>query len=310
MPFRLLSVALALLPCTAQAARVSPSASSASSVYPDEGGVSYDASKVSDGKVATAWVEGDAGSGLNSWVQLDLGGEKRIQRIKAWAGLWSSGDYWKRANRPKEIQFEYSDGSKDIFNLKDEMTAQEFTLPQVRTTRFVKARLRGIYDGTTWLDTAISELQVFDATADIATPIIRAVLASSTLKADADSSYAGLHTVDGIVDSMWCEGNKEGDGTKEWLEFQFSAPHSVSHLTLINGIGTSMPVWMKANRATAATLTFADGSSAPIAIKNSVMSQSIEFPAKNTTKVRVTFDTVVKGKEYNDLCISEASFAR
>jgi hypothetical protein len=39
-----------------------------------------------------------------------------------------------------------------------------------------------------------------------------------------------------------------------------------------------------------------------------MMDQVIEFPAKSTTKVRLTIDEVRKGKEFNDLCISEAVF--
>ena len=38
------------------------------------------------------------------------------------------------------------------------------------------------------------------------------------------------------------------------------------------------------------------------------MKQTLSFPTKPTSKVRVTFTEVKKGKEFNDLCISEAVF--
>jgi len=297
-----------LFSTSAFAGKLTPAAVSASSNYPEEGGISYTPERLSDGKVSTSWVEGDKGSGLGAWTEIDLGGEKSVQKVKIWGGLWYSADYWKRANRPKEIEFEYSDGSKDTFTLKDEMKVQEFVLPAVRKTSKVKLKIRGIYDGTTWLDTAISEVQFFDTEADGAIGV-RAVTSSSTLPADADGNYDPNNASDGINDTMWCEGNKAGDGTGDWLEFQLPSSQSVSKLTLINGIGTSMPFWMKANRATAATLTFSDGSTEAIAIKNSMLSQTISFPAHTTSKVRISFTTVAKGKEFNDLCISEAAFS-
>ncbi len=307
LSFAVVSV-LCLFSGSAMAAKLVPTSVAASSNYPDEGGISYAADRIGDGKVSTAWVEGDSGSGLGSWITADFGGEKSLQKVKVWGGLWYSSDYWKRANRPKQIEFEYSDGSKDTFELKNEMKPQEFVLSSPRKTSSVKIKVRAVHDGTTWLDTAISEVQFFDASPDTQAAV-RAITSSSTLPADADGNYDPLNTSDGINDSMWCEGNKAGDGTGEWLEFQLASTQSVSKLTLINGIATSMPFWMKANRATQATLAFSDGSSEVVAVKNSMMSQTISFPAHSTSKVKVTFSGVAKGKEFNDLCISEASFS-
>ncbi len=38
------------------------------------------------------------------------------------------------------------------------------------------------------------------------------------------------------------------------------------------------------------------------------MKQTISFPEHETSKVRITFTEVYKGKEFNDLCVSEAYF--
>jgi hypothetical protein len=115
--------------------------------------------------------------------------------------------------------------------------------------------------------------------------------------------------MDGIIDSMWCEGNNAGDGVQEWVDFDFGSAREVSKFSLINGVGSSIGTWMKANRAGSATLTFSDGSTETIAIKNTAMPQTVSFPAHTTSKVRVTFTEVTRGKEYNDLCMSEAAFS-
>ncbi len=302
-------VAALLLLCTPSfAGRLTPAGVTASSTYPEENGIAYDAARLTDGKLSTAWVEGETGGGLGSWVEVDLGAPKKVHEIRLYAGMWYSGDYWARGNRPKEVEISYADGTKDVFALKNEMKAQRFVLPSPKTTNTVRIKLKGVYDGSTWLDTSISEIQVFDAETD-GRSVARAVTASSTLPSDTDGSYEPANVQDGLTDSMWCEANRDGDGTGEWLSYEFGAPTSVSKLTVVNGIGTSMSFWMKANRATAATLQFADGSTESLVLKNSMLSQAITFPAHNTTSAKLSFTTVAKGKEFNDLCISEAAFS-
>ena len=105
-----------------------------------------------------------------------------------------------------------------------------------------------------------------------------------------------------------CDSNSDGNGEGEWLEFQFKEAKKVSMLGLVNGIGGSIKYWMKGNRVTSATLSFDDGSTQTVAVKNTMLPQMISITPKTTSKVKLTFDAVVQGKEYNDLCISEAYF--
>jgi hypothetical protein len=301
----LLAVA-ALVPSAAVAARVTPAGVTASSHYPEEDGATYDADHVTDGKLGTAWVEGDQGGGLGAWVELDLGGTKTVRSVKIWGGMEYSHDYWARGNRPKDVEVSFSDGSKQTFTLTDDMKGQEFVLPAAKSTSVVRVKIRSIYDGTTWLDTAISEVQVFDDSDGARIPVSR-MTASSTLAADNDGNYDPSNVGDGLADSMWCEGNKSGDGTGDWLMFDFGTSRTVSSLSLVNGIATPS-MWMKANRAGTATLTFSDGTTADVTLKNVMLPQTVSFPEKSTSTVKVTFGSVVKGKEFNDLCVSEAYF--
>ena len=293
-------------PVVAHAARVVPAKVSASSAYPEENGISYQPDRTTDAKATSAWVEGEQGSGLGSWIEYDLGDAKTIAKVRVWGGLWYSTDYWGRANRPRDLEISFSDGSKQVVTLKDEMKAQEFILPAAVKTSVVRLKVKSIYDGNTWLDTAISEVQLFDTEPETVTT--RAVLASSTLAPDGDGNYDPKNAVDGLNDSMWCEGDKAGDGTGAWLEVDLGAKTTVSNLVIVNGIGSSLPVWMKANRAGTATLTFSDGATESLTLKNSMMPQTLTFPAHSTSKVKVTFSGIVNGKEYNDLCMSELRF--
>ena len=295
-----------LAPWSAFAAGLKPASVTASSSYPPEDGTSYDASQVIDGKASTSWVEGDPGNGLGAWVEFDLGGAKTITRLRVWGAIWYSTDFWERAGRPKELELKFADGSTVKMPMSDEMKPQDFTLPKPTSTTSLRVRISAAYNGTTWSDTAISEIQVFDAATT--GPSVAAVTASSEAPADADGYYYASNVVDGLPDTMWCEGNKASDGTGEHLEIRFSGSQAISKVTVVNGIGGSLAAWMKGNRTTAALLTFSDGGSERVTIKNSMLPQVISFPSHTTSSVKVTFETIVKGKEYDDLCISEAYF--
>lgn len=305
----LAAVALAALiaPGAASAARVKVAAVTASSSYPSDENANYEPKNLTDGKSGTSWVEGDQGGGLGSWVELDLGGSKTVKRIQVWGGMWYSSEYWARGNRPKALEVKFSDGTVTELAMSDTQAVQVLDLPKAVSTTNIRFKVKSVYNGSTWQDTAISEIQVFDdGPADDVRP--NTIVASTTAPADGDGNYEAMNVADGLVDTMWCEGSKDGDGTNETLTLDFGSQQSVSKLNLVNGMGTSMSMFMKANKATAATLTFSDGSTAPVTIKASVMPQVVTFPAKTTSSVKITFTGISKGKEFNDLCISEAYF--
>lgn len=303
--FSVLIASILALP--AEAKPVKADALSASSSYPDEEGVSYDVKHIGDRKQSTVWVEGEKGSGLGSWVQMDFNEAKTLSGLRIWNGNWFSADFWTRHNRMKDIEIEFSDGTKIEMTLKDEMKPEDVRFPKAVTTTSVKIRFKTVYSGSTFNDTCISEIQLLDgAPDDFITP--SSYKASSVYPSDADGNYDPMNLADGLMDSMWCEGSKDGDGVGEWLEFNFDGPRSVSKLRLNNGNAFSLSDNAKANRATTGTLSFDDGSTQEVKFKPMMTTQTVEFTAKTTSKVRLTFTAVARGSEYNDLCISEAAF--
>lgn len=296
-----------LVGSVAHAGAAKVAAIDASSTEPPADGVSYEAKNLADGKQSTAWFEGEEGSGLGAHFTLDLGGDKTITGLQVWNGYWYSYDFWERHNRAKEIEVTLSDDSKHTFTLKDEMKPEIVTFDKPVTTSSVKVKIKQIHRGNTFNDTGISEVQVLTAESGGAVSA-KGFSASSTYPADGDGDYEPDNIADGILDSMWCEGSKDGDGTGEWLEVDFGASKPVSKLRINNGNAFSFGMFMKANHARQVQLTFSDGSSETVALKGSFMEQTVSFPARNTSKVRLTFVEVKKGKEFNDLCVSEATF--
>jgi hypothetical protein len=291
---------------TAVATPIKIASVSASSSFPPERGVTYEARQVADGKQGSAWVEGDSGSGLGSWVEVDLGSEKHLDRMKIWGGLWYSPEYWARANRPKDLEIKFSDGSVEMVTLDDEMVAQTVSFEHSVTTSTVRVRVKSIYKGSTWHDTAISEMQFFDAKSGSDAEVTGAS-SSSQAETDRDGSYAVENAYDGVTDSMWCEGDA-GDGTGEWLKFDFPSTRTISSLNFVNGVGSSFAIWMKANRSKSLTLSFSNGAKTTVKVRNVMLPQTVTFDPVETSYVKVTINEVLKGAKYNDLCISEASF--
>lgn len=298
---------LSLFATVAEAKNLKPESISASSTYPADENVNYETTNLTDLKASTVWAEGAEGSGLGSFLVVELGGEKTVTGARLWNGNWYTSDFWQRHSRIKDLEVEFSDGSVEKFTLKDEKLPEVIRFSKPVKTSSVKFKIKSVYSGNTYNDTCVSEVQVFDdEPADFVKPA--AYKASSVYPEDADGNYNPSNLEDGLVDSMWCEANKAGDGVGEWIEMSFPAATSVSKLRLRNGNGYNMSFFMKANSATAATLTFSDGKTEKIVIKATVAEQTVEFPAHTTTKVKITFDEIRKGKEFNDLCISEAVF--
>ena len=114
----------------------------ASSTYTEEG--NYNASRVMDGKQGTSWVEGEEGSGLGSFVELTLDGEQTLSGIRVWGGDWYSEEYWSRANRPKDLELTFSDGSTEKITLEDAFKSQVFTFSKPVKTTSVKIKVNSI----------------------------------------------------------------------------------------------------------------------------------------------------------------------
>lgn len=303
----MLLAALVALP-TADAAPVPISSVTAKSQY-SVGSVTYPATNVKD-KKSKPWFEGDPGSGVGSWIEVDLGATKTVTKLAVFAGDWQSGTSWKQANRPKELEVKWSDGTTEVWTLVDEMRMQVFTPSSPKSTSTIRLKVNQIFNGSAFPDTAISELMVWDDTAD-PNPSIRQVTASSEAPADADGSYVAAQAADGIQDTFWCEGNKTGDGTGETLEFVFDKAVTVSSASVISGMCCDIAGIGKGNGATRVTLTFSDGSSQTADIKRSVVANKIAIsPPRTTSSVKLRIDTVVKGTDFDDACISEVSFAR
>ena len=194
--------------------------------------------------------------------------------------------------------------------MNDEWRIQTFTPSSPKSTSSVRLKINSLHNGTAFPDTAISEILVFDDQTGSEAEV-KAVNASSEFPSDNDGSYFAFQAADGVRDTMWCEGNKDGDGVGEWVEFDLGSATRVSGMKICAGMCASMDIHKKGNAPTSVTIDFGDGSTQQASLKDFPLPQTVKFSAPHTTsKVKIKIDAVRKGSEYDDACISEVSFTR
>jgi hypothetical protein len=262
----------------------------------------YDAANLGDGKVQKAWVEGESGAGLGAWALADLGGTQNVSGVTVWGGSWADAEAHAHYARPKVLIVEFSDGKTEELTLDDAYRAQFLPFKAAHATSSLKFKIKAVHNGK-GPDTALSEIWIHDTV-----PAKDARVASATASSTYSESYDAFNAADGALDAIWCEGDSAGDGTNSWLEVTFAQPTSISSMAARIGVAYSFPFFMKSNRPTTATLTFADGSTSQVTFADKPAEQVLTFPERTTSKVRITLTGVKKGSEFNDLCLADVAF--
>lgn len=131
----------------------------ATSVY--SGKYSYLPALVRDGDLTTAWVEGVSGQGEGESITIWFDDACRLSGFSVSAGYHKTASLYEKNSRPKEIELAFSDGSSCRVTLEDRMAQQTVTLSAPVDTMSLTIKILSVYPGTTYTDTAISEIVPF-----------------------------------------------------------------------------------------------------------------------------------------------------
>lgn len=139
-------------------------ASASSTLKPSNIG-NYNASKAIDGDPNTPWVEGAEGLGIGEWLKIELSQASTVSSIRIINGynFTSSdkiGERFYKNGRVKTATLEFSNGSRQKIQLKDNNKWQSFDLGGVKTSS-IRIVIDAAYKGTEWDDVCISEIEVF-----------------------------------------------------------------------------------------------------------------------------------------------------
>lgn len=289
----------------------------ASSTLATKDGESYTEDQLQDAKAGAYWAEGLPSAGMGTVLTVTFDGEVEFASMEIWNGCWQTADLWKRLYRVKDIELKFPDNSYERITVPDGQKKQVVALKTPKKTNLVRIVIKSVYSGTTFQDTAISELKFFDPGPRAEVTGLTAK-ASSELPAEADNldkqAYAAAKAVDGFVDTYWCE-NKQGKGEPghgvgEWLQVHLPSATPVSTMRVAIGNGFDEKSHKQNSRPVSVRAEFSDGTSRQIQLEDRPGLQDVPLGGKTLSWVKLTVEKVAEGTRWNDTAIAEVQFVR
>ncbi|MBC8103644.1 MAG: hypothetical protein H7Z41_13790 [Cytophagales bacterium] len=143
----------------------------ASSALPGSG-TAYGAKNAFDGKVPTAWIEGADGDGVGQWVEYtlrdrsELSQNPSVNALAIFNGYRKSRDLWRKNGRVRRLRMSVNGKPWGEIALVDSFAYQKvnvkpFPIPSKRRSVVVRFTIASVYRGTTYRDTALSEIEFY-----------------------------------------------------------------------------------------------------------------------------------------------------
>ena len=120
----------------------------------------YGPEQMIDGRLDTAWVEGKSGNGEGEWVLVDFGSSRHISALEIYNGYHKNADLFRKNNRIRDLEIVFSDGRSQIATLADRAGPQTINVGADINAEWVQIKIRSVYEGTRYRDTAITELRI------------------------------------------------------------------------------------------------------------------------------------------------------
>ncbi len=141
-----------------KASRIMFSDATASSVYSELNGFSYPATNAIQDNVSWPWVEGASGDGTGENIILSFQKSETINLLGLHLGFSS---VYQGNNRPRKLQFDFSDGSSVQYEFEDFNQMQYVQLSYPVTTNFVRITILSVYPSNMDNDAAITAVHAF-----------------------------------------------------------------------------------------------------------------------------------------------------
>eukprot|EP00931_Biecheleriopsis_adriatica_P097909 TRINITY_DN7178_c0_g1_i3.p1 TRINITY_DN7178_c0_g1~~TRINITY_DN7178_c0_g1_i3.p1 ORF type:complete len:1515 (-),score=294.48 TRINITY_DN7178_c0_g1_i3:52-4542(-) len=226
----------------------------------------HSCSSAIDGDMSSSWAS--SGEGVGSWVMLDFGDDVVINAMK----------YANRAGNHKNqgADLTFSDGSSTAVQLKDDTALNIFTFPE-KTTTSVSIIITSIYSGDATHNNGAEEIEFWYLSLSPGRRTVTSCSASSEL----DFSHPCSKSMDGDLSSSWAT---SGQGLGSWIKFEFAGAVIINMMKYANrgGKNTNQDV----------ELTFSDGSSTTVRLKDDAALNSFPIPETTTTSVKIVVASV------------------
>lgn len=133
---------------------------------------------------------------------------------------------------------------------------------------------------------------------------------TSTLGDQAGFNYAADNIIDADTSTCWAEG-VDGSGIGEIIEIGSNKTLEFNTIIINNGYCKSERLFNENNRAKKLRLTFDDGESVILNLKDgySNFKNSFDMPKVKTKSITIEIVDVYKGSKWDDTCISDIIFS-
>jgi hypothetical protein len=129
----------------------------ASSVLAPKAGNSYNVENLFGGPF-TAWVAAGGRYAIGQWVLAEFSSERSIRSVTIRNGYQKNADIFAKNTRVRTLEAVFSTGRRVSLALKDRAGAQTFVFDTPLRAKWVQFIITGVYPGTKYADTAISNL--------------------------------------------------------------------------------------------------------------------------------------------------------
>lgn len=126
-----------------------------------EGSYIHSASLAVDGKTETCWSEGVPGLGIGEHIVFIFKDTYKVSGLNIWVGHQKSKTLFYQNARPTSIRVEGSDGSSEVYSLKDTFGAQRVDFKKPINTHLIKIVVDKVSPGNKYQDTCIAEVSFF-----------------------------------------------------------------------------------------------------------------------------------------------------
>lgn len=130
----------------------------ASSVLKANKSIRYEPSMMFDGNRETAWVEGEKNNGINETLTLHFDRKRSLSGFEIINGYDKTESIWQANARVKSLEATTSDGQTLTVTLQDVRGASKVDFNPSINTDWLELRIKDVYPGSKYKDTAISEL--------------------------------------------------------------------------------------------------------------------------------------------------------
>lgn len=146
--------------CSARADAAAGGVACVSSVLDPQFGNRYGPGNLVDGNPATAWVEGVKGDGVGEAFVIRFRATATVSRIHVMNGYNKNRDIFTKNNRVRSFVVTASGGESFDVSMSDEGGWQTIDLPSPVEANWIALEIGGVFRGSKYRDTAISELRI------------------------------------------------------------------------------------------------------------------------------------------------------